>query len=260
MKWALIVIVVAWTSFAWAQRPSEQDTSSLVEKARGKALAYTQSLPDFLATEIIRRYSGRQDRGFHTSPTDSLTVQLRYFQHKEEHKLLLFNGEPTAIPFESLEGLVGSGEFGTTISAIFQPEFGTGFHWLKWKTVRNRQAAVFAYVVDAGHSRYFLSTKIDDRTATATVSYSGIVECDAETGDVLHLEYVADHIPKELRLHYAATSIDYALAGIGGRDYLLPSHSETELHGSEQWGKNVIEFREYRRFSADSTIDFGPPK
>lgn len=257
---AFTVAILVSTSFAWAQRPSELDVTALVERARQKALAYAQSLPDFVATEIIRRYTCRQGRGFETRPADSLTVQLRDFQHKEEHKLMLFNGEPTSVPFESLEGLVGSGEFGSTISAIFQPESRTNFRWLKWKTVRDRRAAVFAYVVDAAHSRYVLSSKIEGRTATATVSYSGTVECDAENGEVLHLEYAADHIPKELHLGYAATSVDYAFADIGGRDYLLPSRSETELHGSDQWVKNVIEFREYRKFSADSSVDFGPVK
>jgi hypothetical protein len=39
---------------------------------------------------------------------------------------------------------------------------------------------------------------------------------------------------------------------------LLPSRSRMELRGLEEWARNVIEFRDYRKFSADSTIDFDP--
>jgi hypothetical protein len=261
MRKALTIAVLAGASFAWGQAPSDADAAALIEKGREKALAYAESLPDFVATEVIRRYTGVPGTNFsHRTPTDSLTIQLRYFQHREEHKLIQYNGEPTNAVFEKLEGLRGSGEFGITISAIFKPESQTGFHFEKWITVRRRPAARLAYEVDAAHTRYVLQSKIYGQEVAAAVSYHGILEIDAETGEVLHLEYVADHIPKELRVLHAASAVDYALADIGGREYLLPSHSEMELHGHESWEKNVIEFRDYRKFSADSSIEFGPVK
>jgi hypothetical protein len=51
-------------------------------------------------------------------PIDILTVQLRYFQHQEDHKLMLVDGNPARQSFETLEGTVGGGEFGTTLSAV----------------------------------------------------------------------------------------------------------------------------------------------
>lgn len=255
-----VVALLGCVSLACAQPPSDADAAALVGKARAKALAYSESLPDFVATEVIHRYTGPRGTGFHRPPSDSLTVQLRYFRHKEEHKLLLHDGEPTDAAFEGLAGLVESGEFGSTISAIFKPESQTSFRFEKWITVRKRPAARFAYEVDAAHSRYILSVNIDGQALAAVVSYHGILEIDADTGEVLHLEYGADRIPKDLRLTQSATSVDYALAEIGGLEYLLPSYSATELHGPAEWVKNVIEFRDYRKFSADSSIEFGVPK
>jgi hypothetical protein len=40
----------------------------------------------------------------------------------------------------------------------------------------------------------------------------------------------------------------------------LPSRSETEMHSTEMWARSKMEFRNYRKFSADSTIDFGTGK
>ena len=59
MKRARCVSVWVAVSFAWAwgQRPSDTATAGLIEGSREKALAYARSLPDFVCTEVITRYS-----------------------------------------------------------------------------------------------------------------------------------------------------------------------------------------------------------
>ncbi len=254
------VAMLVCAALAFAQRPSAQDTAALVERARQKALAYTQSLPDFVATEVLHRYSGSYRDGYGGTPVDTLTIQLRYLQHKEDHKLMLVDGKPAGGTFETLQGTVSSGEFGSTLSAIFDPATETAFHWQNWKNLRGRRVAVLGYEVTGAQSHYRLGTTADGRTVAADAGYHGLLEIDTETGEVLHLEYVADHIPESLHLTYAGTKVDYALANIAGRNYLLPSRSETQMRDPTAWARNVVEFRDYRRFSVDSTLDFGPRK
>ena len=254
------IAMLMWCSSGWAQRPSDAEASALIARSRQKAHDYAASLPDFVATEIIHRYTGSEAvKGF-WSPTDTLTIQLRYFQHKEDHKLTLIDGKPTRQTFETLEGTIGSGEFGTTLGAVFDAASQTSFHWQSWKNLRKRRVAVFEYVVNGPHSRYRLGTTADGRTVEADVTFHGVLEIDAETGEVLHLEYAADHIPEALHLRYAGTTVDYDFADIGGREYLLPGHSQTEMRGPAESMKNIVEFRDYHKFAADSTVDFGPAK
>jgi hypothetical protein len=260
MRTILCVTVLVCGALAFAQRPSEQDMTALVERARQQALAYRQSFPDFVATEVIHRYAGSMAEGLGGHPVDTLTIQLRYFQDKEDHKLMLIDGKPTGRTFETLEGTVSSGEFGSTLNAIFDPATRTAFRWQRWKNLRGRRVAVFDYEVNGPQSHYRLGTTANGRTVAADAGYHGVLEIDGETGEVLYLEYVADHIPESLRLTYAGTKVDYALANIAGRNYLLPSRSETEMRGSTTWARNVVEFRDYHRFSVDSTVDFGPVK
>jgi hypothetical protein len=256
----MAVAALAWSSLARAQAPYREDAAQLIAIAREKALSYTLSLPDFVATEIVQRYGGPSRTGFYRSPLDSLTVQLRYLHHLEEHKLLKVNGEPSRLPFEELHGLVGSGEFGGSISAIFSADSQAGFHFQKWTTVRRRPAARFVFDIDPSHSRYTLGLKVAGQGVKRVVGFHGMLEIDRETGEVLHLEYAADHIPEELRVSYATAAVDYSLSDVGGRKYWLPSGSSMELHGSDWLERNVIHFRDYRKFSADSTIDFAPAK
>jgi hypothetical protein len=246
---------------AWAQRPSDADAAALIERGRQRALEYAKSLPDFECTEVVRRYADldpRQRNGL--TPTDKLTIRIRYGQKKEDHKLILINDKPAGRTFEDLQGAIGSGEFGSTMSAIFEPSTQTSFHWESWKTERKHRVAVYGYVVDVARSRYRLATGIGADMHQAIVGYHGVVEIDGETGEVLHFTYVADRLPKELSLESASTTVDYAFADVGGQDYLLPARSVAQLRGPGVTARNEMDFREYHKFSADSSIAFGTVK
>jgi hypothetical protein len=86
------------------------------------------------------------------------------------------------------------------------------------------------------------------------------VEVDRETGEMLRLTYAADAIPKTYPIHLSTTAVNYDFADVGGKKYLLPASSEIEMRSDDMWARNQTEFREYRKFSADSTINFGDGK
>jgi hypothetical protein len=258
---ARLIAILLCSAFAWAQPLSYEDAAALIEKSRTKALDYTRSLPDFVCTEIVRRDAdpspGQRGRPM---PTEKLTVKLSYSQHKEEHKLLLVNDKPTDRTFENLGGALGTGEFGSTLGAIFDAASKTSFRWERWKNVRKRRAAVYAYVLDVAQSHFLLVTTVSNTLQQAIVGYHGVLEIDSETGEVLHFTYQADNIPAHLQLQYAITTVDYDFADVGGRNYLLPAHSQTVMRDPHWTVRNEMEFRDYRKFSTDSVIDFGSGK
>jgi hypothetical protein len=265
------------TALAWAQRPSDLDAAATIEKSRDKALAYTRSLPDFMCSEVVQRYhqavqtytaSTGSSRGGGTAepwiateakwiPIDKLTVRLSFFQQKEDHKLMLVNDRPADRSYEDLKGGIAVGEFGATLDSIFSADSGTTFHWESWKNVQKHRTAVYAYVVDAAHSHYAVMNGAPGSTHQAIVGFHGNVDVDSVTGEVLHFTYVADRIPKDVKLDRVSTTVDYDFVDVGGRDYLLPAHSETEIRSPRLSVRNVMEFRDYRKFSADSMIEFG---
>jgi hypothetical protein len=267
----LLAVFALSASMAWAQRPSETEAAAIFEKARDRALAYARSLPDFICTEVVHRFSEtrairRQAGSIPTAvehrwvPSDKLTIRLSYSQHKEEHKLLLLDDKPSDRTYENLSGGTGTGEFGGTLLNIFTAESQTSFKWQSWKTVRRHRAAVFTYSVDAAHSRYMVLNALGGDNHEAVVSFHGDLEVDRETGEILHFTYVADRIPKAVNLDLVSTTVDYDFADVGGRNYLLPAHSATEIISPRLSVLNDANFREYRKFSADSVIDFGTAK
>jgi hypothetical protein len=246
----LMVFVVA------AQpRPSDADAAAAVEKSRAVALEYTKSLPDFVCTEIIRRYHD----GF-AVPADTLTVKLTYFDQKEDHQLIQINNRPTTATYDSLGDAVGIGEFGGMLESIFAPTSHASFRWEKWKTEHNRRAAVYAFAVEARSSQYAMVSRQLTNQRTVFVAYHGEMEIDPDTNSVLRFSYVADGIPRSVGLDSAVTTVEYDQVAVGGRDYWLPVNSQTETHGPRVALKNQVEFRDYRKYSSDSTVTFGTGK
>jgi hypothetical protein len=88
------------------------------------------------------------------------------------------------------------------------------------------------------------------------VGYHGELEIDLETGATLSLTYQADNIPTELQWNSVATTVDYNFVVVGGRNYLLPARSETVIRRPLMWMRNQMEFRDYGKFSTESTVTF----
>jgi hypothetical protein len=260
----VVCFLLACPALAAPQRPSASDANELLERARTVALAYGRSLPNFVCTETVRRSSAapnpRQLPLVNWRLNDTLTVKLSYFDQKEDHKLMLIDGKPSDLSFESLGGAIGIGEFGGMLDGIFTPSSEAEFHWDSHKNIRGRRVAVYSYVVPQAHSSYLLSTSSRTGPRQALVGYRGVVEMEEDTGAVLRFTYEADRIPKDLELQYALTTVDYDSADVGGAAYLLPLRSETELRGAVVWMRNQMDFRDYNKYASDSKISYEPGK
>jgi hypothetical protein len=258
-----------------AEKPSTADAAAVIEKSRQKSLAYARSLPDFVCTEIVSRYQlgsvpGRRvaagigativDPIPGWSPLDKLTVSLSYFQGHEAHELKLLNGEPTDRGVHSGDlGVTSTGEFGGILRNIFDPVSQTSFHWKSWKDADSRTVAVYVYEVERAHSTYFVETGQRDKMRRVVVGFHGTLEIDRDTGEVVHLDHVADHVPSEPDIK-AVTAVDYDVIEVAGNRYLLPVKSETRLDRRSGAWKNEAEFRDYRKFEVGSKMDFGGDK
>ncbi len=79
---------------------------------------------------------------------------------------------------------------------------------------------------------------------------------------MLRIELSAQNLPRTFPLDTVESAVDYDYVVIGEGKYLLPAHSEALscAHGASGCTRNVIEFRNYKKFAADSNITFDPEK
>jgi hypothetical protein len=240
---------------AAAKPPASEDnsTDAVIGDARDAAASYTADLPNFLVQQITTRYTGSRYVD-NWRVLDTVTADVSSVNGKEEYKNIRVNGRPTDRPEDS--GSWSTGEFQVTLEDILSPRTAARFTPRGQDRIANRPAFVFDLTVDQPHSHWTLEGDNGKRYKPA---YTGTIWIDKETRRVLRIEQVATSIPRDLGFDKEETSLEYGFVSIEGRSYLLPVQSLNEAcqAGGSTCSRNKIEFRNYRKFTADSSVTFG---
>jgi hypothetical protein len=235
--------------------PSLDEQRPVLAQAREAALEYARSLPDFLCTQLVRRYD---DVTGAWRLKDTLEVKLSYFEQKEDYRLLTVNGRPSMRDYEDVGGAVSEGEFGSMLRSLFEPASQTDFRWERWTSLRGRAAHVFSFRVDPDHCSYRIAyfSGLGANRHDAPTGQHGLVVIDRETHRTLRIVADADHIPAGFPVRAVSTVLDFASTAIGGQSWLLPLRAEVRMTTPTFQTRNLVEFRAYRKFAADARITY----
>src|SRR5579871_334482 len=232
--------------------PNMTDAQILAE-ARAAATTFTASLPNFLVQQATTRYFSS---GFPASwqTIDVVTADVACVNGKEDYRNVQINGIPTNRPPER-SGTWSTGEFSTTLEDVLSPITNAKFRRRGDDKIAGRLAWVFDYSVSQENSHWTMVSPDDRRFNPA---YTGAIWVDKETRRVLRIEQSTSSIPSDFPLNRAEAVVEYGFAKIEQRSYLLPVTSENIgcMRGSGTCSRNVIVFRDYRKFETESTVKF----
>lgn len=231
--------------------PDSLEQGRVLSEATDYALNYTSRLPDFICTQVTRRFIDPTGLEFWRSQ-DVITERLSYFEKHEDYKVVLYNNQPVEIAHERLGGVTSSGEFGSLLREIFEKETDTQFEWERWGTLRGRRMHVFSYRVSQRRSKYSIVAGTDQRIIAG---YHGLIYVDRDTGAIMKITLQADDIPPGFPVREVNLSLDYDRIDISGRQFILPLKAViTSRNGPKMLTRNEVEFRMYRKFTAEATI------
>ena len=238
--------------------PTAEEQGKVIQQARDYAMNYTKSLPDFLCTQVTRRYvdpHGTQFWGLE----DTLTAHVSYVDHKEDYKLMTRNGQTAkSSSIWSVGGANSAGEFGSMMAGVFDPKTEASFHWERWATLRGRRAYVYSYQVAQERSHWRVASGHDAAgtpTAETVPAYHGLVYVDRDLLAVVRITLVAE-LPSDFPIQQVEDTLDYDLAAISGREFLLPLRAVVQMREGSHHSKNEVEFRLYRKFTTEATVTF----
>lgn len=235
--------------------PSAEEQKEIIEKAREYGLGYSKRLPDFLCLQVTRRYVDPSGLEFWRN-ADTITTRLSYFEQKEDYKVMTINGRMTEVPYQKLDGSTSSGEFGSMMRELFEPDTQARFEWQRWATLRGKRNHVYTYFVAQPNSKWTVSYQ---RTQVTTPGYRGLVYVDRDTFEVTKITLDAD-MPPSFPVQMATTTLDYDSIEISGSKFMLPLRAEVRMRSGKDLMKNEVEFRLYRKFGTDSSIKFDTPE
>lgn len=236
--------------------PPLAEQKRIIAEAREYALNYTRRLPDFICTQVTRRYADPTGLEF-WQREDVITAKLTYFEQKEDYKVVLVNNRMTDISYDQLGGATSTGEFGSMLREVFEPRTEAAFHWERWATLRGRRMHVFGYRVSQARSQWRVSYQ---KTMDIVPAYQGLIFVDRDTQAVMRITREAVGIPASFPVQQAATTLDYDFTEIAGQQHILPLKAVVRMRTGKLLNKNEVEFRMYRKFGAEATITFDTPE
>jgi hypothetical protein len=239
--------------------PNAVEQAAIMDEVREYALNYSKSLPNYLVTQVVRRYQAGAGARYARSSepswvqVDLLTIRLSYFDQKEEYKLIMHNNNPTQEDFKNVGGATSTGEFGSMLRDIFEPRTHAHFEWDGWARLRDQLVMAFHYNVEQVNSQWGIEYEKKEHIIPA---YSGRILIDKDTHVVLRVTLNADNIPQTFPVRMATTILDYDYTDISGHQFLLPLKSETQMSADGVLSRNDTEFRLYRKYSAEAEIKY----
>lgn len=233
--------------------PSAEDQQKIIAQIRDYALNYSKRLPDFICTQVTRRYADPSGLEF-WHKLDTVVTKLSYFEQKEDYKVMLVNDRPTDVSYDKLGGSISSGEFGSMMREIFEPESAATFEWTRWATLRGRRHHVYSYRVPKDRSRWSLDY---EHRLQYVPGYHGLIFVDRDSVTVSRIRLEAENVPPSFPIQQASIELDYDSVDISGIPFVLPLKHTMRMREGKLLIKNEVEFRMYRKFGAEAVITFG---
>jgi hypothetical protein len=232
--------------------PLEDDP--VLVKAREAAAQYIETLPNFFAQQITTRYQTENaKRGWNVH--DVVTADVAYENGRESYKNIKIGNKPVNTAMEDIEGSRSTGEFSTMMQDLMDPNNGVMFKRNGTDVIQNRAAYVYRFEVAREISRW----RVETPSQLYYPAYRGNVWIDKENYRVLRIEQEGRNMPGLFPFDTVESSADYDYVRLGTpQQYLLPTEAEVLScqRGSSICLRNRIEFRNYRKFGADSSITF----
>jgi hypothetical protein len=216
---------------------------------REYALNYTRRLPNYTCTQTTRHtWRG----GMHTE-TGSFEEQLSFVDKQEIRKLIRIDGYPPPPNYSGRAATVSWGEFGNLLDTIFEPATGADLRFDRVATLNQRRVYVFAFRVPQPKGYLLVEAK-----GTRRVPFQGFVYADSQSGAVLRIQMKCTDIPDHSEYQAVGLTLDYKPAEVAGAEFILPSHFALNYRTDIGSLADSSDFTKYRRFSADTSIQFDP--
>jgi hypothetical protein len=219
-------------------------------------------LPNFRARQITSLFKSFS-KPVKWIPDGVVSAEIAYEGDRESYTDIHIDGKQpidapeTADPdyMRSLNRAWSTGDFEAISHCVLSELADSDFR--KTGTEQSKSGTLATYEFNGRRSSGCIG--VNFRSQVAYPAYKGSMKVRAQTGEVLHVELGATEIPAAFPLDRAERSVDFATVRIGDTEYLLPTTAYWFgcFRNSYSCFLNRIDFRDYRRFQADSTLLIG---
>jgi hypothetical protein len=224
---------------------------TLIDKVRMRAGEFSTSLPNFICEQLIRRStSGNSGKSWKLQ--DTVLVEVMLVDGKEDYRNARRNNKPVEWEKVKDTGTWSAGEYGTVLRDILHPATRAEFKKRGEDRIGGQSLEVHDYVVQKENSHWTIA--FGGRPVRP--KYRGAIWIDTKENMVRRIEMEALNMPADYAIRHVEMTLEFGPVKIGNEWYILPTRTENLAcgAGSSNCSKNETDFRNYRKFSTESTI------
>jgi hypothetical protein len=234
--------------------PAGTTTDALIQRAREVTDRFFKMLPNFVCQQSTTRGYAGADRQWRN--VDQITAEVVYDHAKESYRGVKLNGRPTGGSMMDLPGSRSTGEFGSSLRALFDKHTEALFKFHSNATLRGFSTAVYDFAVSGELSDW----RITAGSQSILTPYTGRIWIDRVSGNVVRIEKHATRIPPTFPFQRVEAEVDYGPVVLHSGRYFLPEHAQNvSCNDPKSCSRNVIEFRNYHKYIGESSISFDEP-
>ena len=247
---SLLFTLMATYPGALAQpAPEAASLEALLVRVKTSAMRYEGHLPDFTCTEVTVRKEDKSGNGANWRTVDTLEEWVSFASSgRVSKKVVKRNGRPTTSykPGGLIENAVLSGAL--VPQGIFGAKSKPKFDWDRWETRSGHPIAVIAY--------QGVGVNYPDGKTRYELKVSGRIFFDEVAGNLVRTESSSVG-PPGYPFGEVRVEMDYAPVTISDREFILPTKAVVTTARGKRRYQSEIQFSSYRKYQADSTIQFG---
>lgn len=226
----------------------------MIEKAREAAWEFSGGLPNFFCQQVTTRYqSDHPKTGWEA--LDIVTADVAYENGQESYKNIKVGNKVVNKNMEDIEGTRSTGEFASILIDLLSPDTAAVFRRTGSDTIHGRSTWVYKFDVQREHSHW----RVEAAAQLYYPAYTGSIWVDKQSARVMRIEQQARSMPLLFPFDTTESATEYDFIRLATPEaFLLPVDAEVLscVRGSSVCARNRIEFRNYRKFGAESSVTF----
>jgi hypothetical protein len=216
---------------------------------------FGEKIPNFLCDQTTFRYEGEGWPRPTWKLKDRVTAELMHSNGREEYRNVKVSGRLLGLGRKKPPDQTGqwsTGDWVTITIDVLSMSTDARFTPDGEEAIGGRPARRYRYRVQKPNSHW----RVELPGYPIKPAYRGRIWLDKETNQALRVEMEAVELPADYPFKVVEMTTELASVTIAGEAYLLPVKAEnlTCQRDSVTCHRNEIEFRNYRRFTAESTI------
>lgn len=247
------VVAVGASALLLFQATGAEQADVLLQRVKAHMSEHKSQLPNYVCHETVERMVRTRSTW---RRVDTVEFEVAYVGEEE---LFARPGSDRfgEEPVEKIApgGTIGNIMLGSSIDILFSRDVAD-FKFAGACKKDGRKAFRFDISVPVEKSAF----RVRHAGAEGLAGYDGTVWVDADSLDLVRVDYKVNRIPSHVGVLLIEHSLHYKKQTIGKSEFDLPDHSE--LAATDAMGNyclNMVKLDHCREFGADSTIKYGAP-